>query len=372
MDLIIQITGAAIVLVAAIDLFLTILYARSGTGLLSPLLNRATWRLFRGAARLSRRRKDNILSYCGPSLIVVLLVFWVGFFIVGFALIIWPRLGVDVTASSGPTPTGFLNAVYYSGYSFSTLGTGNLVPRTELFRMIMVLQSVLGFSFFTLVITYFLSVFSSLHRRNILALTLHYKTLGTADPSEYICRLGSEPDSAQIRSQFTTLSAGLTDLLESHHFYPILHFFRFRETYYGLPRIILIAMDSISLVRSALDGDEYAWLIDSSATGELWHSGTTLLPYLSESFLPRRYVPRFYDESENEAPRWRTHYFSTLEKLRKRGIATPKDPEKGFETYLALRRQWYPYVLAFCEYMQFDPKRVVTFPGIEDSPDPGD
>lgn len=59
---------------------------------------------------------------------------------------------------------------YYSGYSLTTLGTGDIVPKTATYRLLTVLEAVLGFSTFTRTLTYFLSVYSALRQRNVFAL----------------------------------------------------------------------------------------------------------------------------------------------------------------------------------------------------------
>ena len=64
-------------LVALSDIFLTVLYARSGAGLLSDRLHKGLWRLFRGAARRFPRFKNRLLAYAGPLLLVVTALFWV-------------------------------------------------------------------------------------------------------------------------------------------------------------------------------------------------------------------------------------------------------------------------------------------------------
>jgi hypothetical protein len=77
MEWILYATGSIMVLVAGVDVFLTVLYARSGTGLLSPRTNRLIWYLFRQSARRCGRRKHTILSFCGPITLVILLALWI-------------------------------------------------------------------------------------------------------------------------------------------------------------------------------------------------------------------------------------------------------------------------------------------------------
>ena len=52
----IQLIGLALILLAAIDIFLTVPYARSGVGLLSPHINSTVWRMIRLLARLLQQQ----------------------------------------------------------------------------------------------------------------------------------------------------------------------------------------------------------------------------------------------------------------------------------------------------------------------------
>ena len=62
-----QISGILIVLLILLDVFLTVLYARMGSGLISPQLARTVWRVFRVVARSFPRYCARIASFCGPS-----------------------------------------------------------------------------------------------------------------------------------------------------------------------------------------------------------------------------------------------------------------------------------------------------------------
>jgi len=65
--------GGIVLAITLLDVFLTVLYARAGTGLLAPRLARGVWRIFRG---LSGGRHAGILSYCGPAQLVALVLMW--------------------------------------------------------------------------------------------------------------------------------------------------------------------------------------------------------------------------------------------------------------------------------------------------------
>ena len=87
MDWLVLSGGVGLVLLALTDLFLTVLYPRSGKGVLSMSLSKGIWRFFRLAARSPLCDRDRLLSYCGPTLLVAIVVVWTLFLIGGFALI---------------------------------------------------------------------------------------------------------------------------------------------------------------------------------------------------------------------------------------------------------------------------------------------
>lgn len=123
-----QTLGVGLVLVSLTDIFLTVLYARSGVSVLSNRVYQGGWRFFRSAALALPSHKDRLLAYGGPTLLVLTVLFWVLLLLVGFALIVWPALGSAIQASTGETPTNFVAALYYAGFSLTTLGTGDIVP----------------------------------------------------------------------------------------------------------------------------------------------------------------------------------------------------------------------------------------------------
>jgi hypothetical protein len=67
-----QVFGAFLMLAVLLDVFLTVLYARVGTGILSHKLARLTWQLFRLLP--AGRYRPTVLSFCGPAILVLLVL----------------------------------------------------------------------------------------------------------------------------------------------------------------------------------------------------------------------------------------------------------------------------------------------------------
>ncbi|WP_229638904.1 hypothetical protein [Waterburya agarophytonicola] len=123
-----QTIGTGLIIIAAIDIFITVLYPRTGNSIVSLPLGRGVWHIFRWLARWTKSVR--LMAYCGSVVLVVVAIFWIALFLIGFALIVWSMLGEEIVASSGKTPTDFGTAIYYSEFNFTTLGIGDLVPQS--------------------------------------------------------------------------------------------------------------------------------------------------------------------------------------------------------------------------------------------------
>ena len=353
----IHVFGFAMIFIVLGDIYLAVLYPRSGKGWVGIHLSKTIWRVFRGIAqapiwqrRGDRSQREIFLSYCGPTLLVMVVSVWIALLLVGFACVIWSELGSEIRATDGTTPPDFVTALYYSGCILTTLGLGDLVPQTPYLRMLTLAEAMLGFSIFTLTITYLLAVYSALTHRNIFALSLHHRTLQTGDAAELLARLGADGDLSNLRSDLTNISGSLLTLLESHHAYPVVHYFRFQETHYALARIGFLAMETMTLICSALHPDRYRSLIRSATVIELGNGGQHFLMELAKTFLPAKQMGGMRQAEDL----LRGRYYQAIERLKQESIEVNPDLEAGADLYISLRRQWEPYVMTIAQYMAYD------------------
>lgn len=353
------IQGAGFVLVAAalLDVYLTVLYARIGFAIASEALGAATWRVFRALGPAFGRYRDRFLSFCGPTILVLIILMWVGALLAGFALIVWPALGSSVQSWTGNTPTDFATALYVSGGSLTTAGAGDLLPQATFYRLLYVVMSGVGISTFTLTLTYVIQVYNALQRRNTFALNLHHATGQTGDAAELIAGLGAAGDFDSARSELSTFTTELLNYYESQHFYPILIYFRFSDISYATPRLMLLVMESASLAKTALDEQAHGAFVHSAPVTQTWNGGMHLLEDLGEVFLPKGAVE---DDAVDDATarQWRRRFAAAARRLREAGIKTPGDEAAAAERYLALRRQWDAYVRGFADHMRRDMREV--------------
>lgn len=347
--------GVVLVALVLLDVFLTVLYARINTGIISQRLADAMFVGCRAVARaLGRRPGDTLLSYCGPIILVATVTAWALGLILGMALIIHPFLGSAITATSGQTPQDFLTALYVAGDTMTTVGTSDLAPRTGAFRLLYVFNSLIGVSLITLTMTYLLEIYSSLQARNVFALHVHQGTAERGDAAELVAGLGSGGDFRPSVTQLGDLAGEMARFKEAHHFHSVLVYFRFAETHYALPRLALVLLDAVTLIRTALDEQRYGWLQRSAAVDQIWRSSMLMLRVVGGSFLPPGSAAEPVALDEPSMHRWRQRYRQAAQRLREAGIATVQDDAGGAEAYAAQRRQWDGYITAFAQQMAYD------------------
>ena len=339
-----QIVGSLLMLLILSDVFLTVLYARADAGILSPRVSRLVWWVFKTISKPFERSRGSILSFCGPTILVMLVLVWAAVLTLGAGLIVHPELGTSVRATSGDTPRDFITALYAGGSSVSIVGATDFTPHTSTMRMLFLFNSLIGLSITFLTLTYLMQVYTALSRRNTLGLNVHLASAETGDAAELIAHLGPEGKFETGYAQLSTLAADMTTAKESHHFYPVLVYFRFREPFYSISRFTLVSLDAATLIKSALSDKEYRWLKNSGAVEQLWDGATMLLETISKTFLHEatRGSPHAPDDDTCEL--WRRRYFAALRTLRQAGVQTVDDEQAGAEYYVNLRRQWNDYL----------------------------
>jgi hypothetical protein len=111
----------------------------------------------------------------------------------------------------------------------------------------------------------------------------------------------------------------------------------------------------VSLIKSALDNEEYGWLKESAAVMDLWRATMKELQTLAKDLIP--------DEDVNEPPeertieRWRRRYEKAVERLNAAEIKTAKN---GVEDYISLRKQWDRYIISLAPKFAYEMEEIDT------------
>jgi hypothetical protein len=344
--------GWIVLAITLADVFLTVLYARAGSGLLAPRLARGVWFVLRA---LSGGRRTGILNFGGPVQLVALVLMWAALLALGAALVIHPGLGTGVQSSSGKTDTDFITALLVGGSSMSIVGASDYGPTSPGYKLLFLFNSLVGMTVTSLTITYVMQVYTAVRSRNTLALAMHAQSAETGDAAELIARWGARGHFDSGHSDLSTMAGDMAAIKESHHFYPLLLYFRFEEVFYAPPRFLLVALDAAALVRTALDERELGWLQESAALDELERTTTMLLRTLAESSPALARTPVDMTRS-NEI--WSARYALAVARMREAGIPTRTDQESGAREYVELRARWQAEIEALADALGWSREEV--------------
>lgn len=350
-----QISGILVVLLILLDVFLTVLYARMGSGLLTPHVARTVWHAFRVIARSFPRFCDRIVSFCGPVILVVLIFVWSAGLTLGSALLFHPVLGSAIQSSSGNTPTDFVTALYAGGSSMSIVGSGGFSPRISRYRLVYLFNSIVGLSVTSLTLTYLMQIYSQLQRRNAFALKLHLATCETGDAAVLVVGIAPGGDWSHGTSVLWEMAADIAATKEAHHFYPVLFYMRFPQPYYSMSTTTLVLLDAVTIMRAAL-GHQYAAVKNLGALDQIWHGSLLLLTSLEETFLSEKAAGTQEPDSE-EAALWGRRLDRAIAQLEAAGLRTSERPN-ALAKYVELRSQWNGHIQRLAPSMLYSMQQI--------------
>ncbi|MFW7413525.1 potassium channel family protein [Demequina sp. SO4-18] len=211
--------GVLLVAATGVDLALTLLHP-TRSGYLSRVAMSVTWRFARTAA--TRLRRNAIVGYAGPAIMLVQISSWVLGLWLGFALIYAGQLDhLGYMPPHDGSDVSFVDAVYFSGVSLSTVGFGELVAENDALRLISAVQAASGLAVFGAAISYLLTVYPLVSETRTIArlLTSAQDHKGAA---ELVVHGG--------QSRLQALQRDLIQLDESTQRFPILYYFHANDT----------------------------------------------------------------------------------------------------------------------------------------------
>jgi hypothetical protein len=342
--------GIAILLLAARDIFATVLHHWSGAGPLSGRMAHWTWsltvRLSRGM-RSGRRRR--LLGWVGPMMIPLIVAFWAVLTILGFSFLYYPWIVTGFAPDTGaPHPTGFGDALYFSGVSFFTIGYGDLVPVTGAMRFVGVLEGGSGFALVTLTISYFASLYVGYVQQKTTAQSVHFQAQMCADASRIVENHLVGGQSHSLAHEVARLRDGMAAIRADYTNYPILHYFIASRPEDSLVRLLFVVQDLRLLLDTLLDPER---IPSSAGTGErsgLLHATAAVQAGIATTLLRRPFPGTVDAPSADAQARWRERFGEARRRMADSGIAVRSGPD-AVEEYCRQRYEWEPPLRACAE-----------------------
>jgi len=192
-----------------------------------------------------------MLGFYGPLSLLVLVAVWAVGLVLGFGLMQYGAGSAVVVTGSQP---GFLTDIYLSGTTFFTLGLGDVIPRSNLARTLVVLEAGFGFGFLAAVIGYLPFIYGSFSRREV-NISLLDSRAGTPPTAGELLRRHSYAHGLEaLRVLLKDWELWCAELMESHLSYPVLAYFRSQHDNQSWIASLTAILDTSALVIVGIDG----------------------------------------------------------------------------------------------------------------------
>lgn len=215
------------------------------------LLTRAT--LYRTVRKfIPEGRRHGILTAYAPLSLLVLLAFWAGLLILGFALLDY-GMKIGVSAKSA---NDFGDYLYFSGVTFLTLGYGDLVPQTALGRIFAVFEAASGFLFLALVISYLPVFYGAVRSREIMIIQLDARAGSIPSGHQLLRRHAEYGCMGELKATLKEYERWGAELLEAYLSYPVLCFYRSQHDDQSWLLTLVAILDACALIENGIESDE--------------------------------------------------------------------------------------------------------------------
>jgi hypothetical protein len=247
--------GVAIFLIVIWDAFEAIILPRRVTRRfrLTRFYYKTSWHSWRFVMCLlpSRKARETMLGFYGPLSLLVLVGIWAVGLILGFGLM---QYGAGSAVVTNGGTSSFLTDIYLSGTTFFTLGLGDVVPRSELARILVVTEAGFGFGFLAAVIGYLPFIYGSFSKREV-NISLLDSRAGTPPTAGELLRRHSYPQGQEaLRVLLKEWEFWCADLMESHLSYPVLAYFRSQHDNQSWIASLTAILDTCALVIVGIEG----------------------------------------------------------------------------------------------------------------------
>ena len=169
-------------------------------------------------------------TVAGPLALLTVIASWAFLLVVGWAVVFWPYVP-DGFHFTSPRNGDFVDALYVSLVTLSTLGFGDITPSDSVLRVVAPLESLLGFGLLTASISWLLSIYPALARKRSLAYEI--QLLHRAERETGTSLLDTDSETAE--QAYAELTARLVAVERDLVTFSVTYYFAERDTRFALP-----------------------------------------------------------------------------------------------------------------------------------------
>ena len=256
MSTLIALAGLALIAVVLHDGFEVMLLPRRVNRALriARLYYITTWRLWRSAAGLVTpgKRRQVLLSWFGPSSVILLFALWAFILIVAFGAVHW-AIGSPMNTPGAQAP-GLPDYLYFSGVTFFTLGFGDISPQFPVGRALAVGEAGIGFAFLAVVISYLPVFYQAFSRREATISLLDARAGSPPSAGSLLLRLAPGRNFEALGRFLQEWERFAAEVLEGQLSFPLLSYYRSQHDNQSWLAAMTTILDASALTIAGLEG----------------------------------------------------------------------------------------------------------------------
>ncbi len=244
--------GALVLVVALVDLFLTV-FNYDGFTFVAARYQRLLWRALELATRpLPDQARHAVLSIGSAAMLPATVALWLAAEITGFAMVYDAGLAHHSFHLTQPLAAGIGSAFYLSAGAISSLAFGDIIARNGLFQALVDVETIIGLATFTLALGYVVTTFGVLGDLDSLHDTVRRHAEDPGRPSSILARhfRGGEP--TELPDLLQSLSESLESYDEGLRRYPVVYYFHTRRPSRSVPRVFWMLGELLAQLRWGL------------------------------------------------------------------------------------------------------------------------
>ncbi len=247
--------GAALVLLTMNDVFQSVIvpravgrhyrisyYAWRGAWTLWPAL---AWKVSAG----DDERREDLLAYFAPGMLIALLAMWSALLILGYGTILW-----GLRAGLSPAVHSYGTAAYFAGTSLTTIGFGDFAGRTAGTRFFSIVAGASGLSLFAILTAYLFALFGSFQARETFVVMVGARTGTPPSGVDLLAIAGYTQTVGNLDGLLRDAQRWVAQVMESHLAYPVLAYFRSSHDYQSWIGTLGTLLDAATLTMTTIDG----------------------------------------------------------------------------------------------------------------------
>lgn len=237
--------GVLLFAITALDIIKTT-FSSNGGGKITDSVTLVVWKSFFFAA--GRNGRSGLLQYAGPTVLVSILFIWVVGLWAGLFLVLLSDAD-SIVNSKTMSSASVLEKLYYAGFSLSTLGVGDFIASSIIWRIVTSVSAFSGLVFITASITYFVPVLQAVGLQS--KLSLYINSMGKT-PQEILANSWNGKDFSGFFENVPDICQMVMQHTMNHHSYPVIHYFHNSKAKLAVTPAIVLLDETCQLLKHAV------------------------------------------------------------------------------------------------------------------------